>query len=104
MQKDVYYARVRNYDSALQAALFPDDVPQSVYDNLIKEVRRHLPALYRYYELRRRKMKLKQHYLPKILFRLDTLGHGMVKISSLKMQECADTLYSNTVTGLNGFG
>ena len=64
VQKDVYYARVRDYDSALQAALFPDDVPQSVYDNLIKEVRRHLPGLYRYYDLRRRKMKLKQlhHY------------------------------------------
>lgn len=32
---DVYYAKARGYDSALAAALFPDNVPQAVYDNLI---------------------------------------------------------------------
>lgn len=58
IQKDVYYARVRGYDSVLQQALFSDKVPQSVYDNLIASVRRNLPALYRYYDLRRRKMNL----------------------------------------------
>ena len=47
-----------------EASLFPDNVPVAVYDNLIAAVRRHLPALYRYYDLRRRKMKLKDihHY------------------------------------------
>ena len=36
----------------------------SVYDNLIKSVHANLPAVYRYYELRRQKMKLKDihHY------------------------------------------
>jgi oligoendopeptidase F len=56
----VYYAKARGYKSARAAALFPDNVPASVYDNLIAEVRRRLPALYRYFELRRRKMKLKE--------------------------------------------
>jgi oligoendopeptidase F len=62
--KDVYYARVRKYDSALDAALFPDNVPRSVYENLINSVRRHLPAVHHYYDVRRRKMRLKQihHY------------------------------------------
>ena len=59
IQKDVYYARARGYDSCLQSALFSDDVPQSVYDNLIASVRKSLPAVYRYYDLRRRKMKLR---------------------------------------------
>ncbi|MGI9518140.1 MAG: M3 family metallopeptidase, partial [Pirellulaceae bacterium] len=58
IQKDVYYARVRGYDSCLQSALFADNVPQSVYDNLISTVRNHLPTLYRFYDLRRRKMGL----------------------------------------------
>jgi oligoendopeptidase F len=58
IQRDVYYARARNYPSALEAALFDDDVPVAVYDNLIGTVRRHLESLYRYYDLRRRKMKL----------------------------------------------
>lgn len=64
IQRDVYYAKARNYPSALASALFPDNVPQSVYDNLIASVRRNLPAVHRYYDLRRRKMKLKdiRHY------------------------------------------
>ena len=59
VQRDVYYAKARNYKSAREAALFADNVPLSVYDNLIESVHSNLPALYRYYELRRRKMKLK---------------------------------------------
>jgi len=55
---DIYYAKARNYPNALEAALFPDHVPVTVYDNLIASVHRHLPALYRYYDVRRRKMGL----------------------------------------------
>ncbi len=56
--KDIYYAKARNYDSALSAALFPDNAPQAVYDNLIAAVRKNLPAVHRYLDVRRRKMKL----------------------------------------------
>lgn len=59
IHKDVYYSKVRNFKSSLDAALFPDNVPQSVYDNLIAAVHEHLPAVHRYYDVRRRKMKLK---------------------------------------------
>jgi len=64
MQRDVYYAQARNHPSALEAALFPDRVPVAVYENLIASVHRHLPALYHYYDVRRRKMRLRQihHY------------------------------------------
>ncbi len=58
VQKDVYYARVRGYENCLEQALFADKVPLSVYDNLIATVRKHLPTLYRFYDLRRRKMNL----------------------------------------------
>jgi len=60
IQRDVFYARARSFGSSREAALFPDNVPVKVYDNLIASVHRHLPSLYRYYELRRRKMKLKR--------------------------------------------
>lgn len=64
VQKDVYYAKARSYPSALEASLFHDNVPVSVYDNLIAAVRAKLPALYNYFELRRKKMRLKDihHY------------------------------------------
>jgi oligoendopeptidase F len=60
---DIYYARARNYPSALEAALFPDQVPVTVYDNLLNSVHRHLPALCHYYDVRRRKMRLKEIHL-----------------------------------------
>jgi len=64
IHRDVYYARARGYDSALHSALFSDNLPASVYDQLIESVRNYLPALHRYYEVRRRKMKLRKihHY------------------------------------------
>lgn len=64
IHKDVYHAKVRGFTSSLAAALFPDNVPQTVYDNLIAAVRKHLPAVHRYYDVRRRKMKLRDihHY------------------------------------------
>ena len=64
IQRDVYYAQARNHKSALEAALFPDRMPVRVYENLIASVRRHLPAVHRYYEVRRRKMRLREihHY------------------------------------------
>ncbi len=58
VQRDVYYARARSFSSAREASLFSDNVPVTVYDNLIDSVHRHLPAVHKYYELRRRKMKL----------------------------------------------
>src|ERR1700716_4143726 len=64
VKADVFRARARNYSSALESALFPDDVPASVYDGLIKSVRANLAPLFRYFELRRRVLSLKElhHY------------------------------------------
>jgi oligoendopeptidase F len=58
IKADVFHARARNYPSAREAALFPDDMPASVYDNLIATVRANLPALHRYYDVRRRLLGL----------------------------------------------
>ncbi len=64
IQRDVYYARARGYATARDAELFSDHVPGTVYDNLIDAVHSQLPVLYRYLELRRRKMRLRDihHY------------------------------------------
>jgi oligoendopeptidase F len=64
VRTDVFYARARHFPSAREAALFNDDVPVSIYDNLISTVRAHLDPLFRYLELRRRILKLDEihHY------------------------------------------
>ncbi len=64
VKADVFSARARNYQSALEAALFQDDVPVNVYENLVSAVHAHLEPLYRYYELRRKVLNLVEihHY------------------------------------------
>jgi len=61
---DVFIARARNYPSAIEAALFADDVPLSVYDSLIETVHENLEPLYRYFEVRRKALELEEihHY------------------------------------------
>ncbi|HEY0790834.1 MAG TPA: oligoendopeptidase F [Chthoniobacterales bacterium] len=58
VRADVFYAKVRHYPSARAASLFADNIPLSVYDNLIGTVRRNLPALHDYYDLRQQALGL----------------------------------------------
>jgi oligoendopeptidase F len=64
IHRDIYYARAKNFESARDAALFGEHIPPIVYDNLLHTVHEHLPSLYRYFDLRRRKMELERlhHY------------------------------------------
>src|SRR3989475_1223434 len=64
VKADVFRARARHYSSALEAALFPDDVPVAVYDGLVASVRNNLDPLFRYFDLRRRALGLGElhHY------------------------------------------
>ena len=63
-ERDAYAAKVRRYPSAVEAALFADNVPIAVYDQLIAAVHAHLPAVHRYYDLRKRILGLDEihHY------------------------------------------
>lgn len=54
VKKDVFYARVRHYDSALAMALSDDNVPTGVYENLLQTVNAHLPLLHRYVDIRKK--------------------------------------------------
>lgn len=56
---DLFQARVRRYRSALEAALDPDNLPVTFYDSLLASVHRHLPALHRYTELKKKVLNLK---------------------------------------------
>ena len=53
VKRDLFYARVRNFASCRDAALFADNVPGAVYDNLVRTVRSGTPPLFHYLDLRR---------------------------------------------------
>ncbi|MBX5436342.1 MAG: oligoendopeptidase F [Alicyclobacillaceae bacterium] len=63
VKKDVVNARVRRFESARQQALDADNVPLSVYDNLIAAVHEALPALHKYLRLRKRVLGLPELHM-----------------------------------------
>jgi oligoendopeptidase F len=58
VQRDVFYAKVRNHAGARDSSLFQDNVPAGVYDSLIAAVHKHLPTNHRYLALRKRALKI----------------------------------------------
>ena len=55
---DMFTAKARHYDSALQGALDGSNLPEAVYRSLIAETNRGLPVLHRYFALRQRMLGL----------------------------------------------
>ena len=53
-----FRADARKYDSTLQAALFGNNVPESVYLNLVEAVHQNLDKMHRYVGLRKKLLKL----------------------------------------------
>ena len=58
VKSDNFYTRVRGYSSACEKALFGNNAPVSVYDELINSVHAGLPTMRRYLDLRRRVLGL----------------------------------------------
>ena len=56
-----FHARSRGYATTLDAALFGNDIPRSVVDNLIEATRAGVGPLQRYHRLRRRALKLDRY-------------------------------------------
>jgi len=60
---DIFYAKARKYPSSLAAAISGNNIPEGVYRTLVAEANKGLPQLHRYFDLRRRMLKLPDiHY------------------------------------------
>lgn len=53
VKKDNFYAKVRNYESARQKALDANNIPETVYDQLVEAINERLPLLHEYTSLRK---------------------------------------------------
>ncbi len=54
VKRDIFYARARNYDSALEAALDSDNIPLTVYNNVINTINQNLEPMHHYIGMRKR--------------------------------------------------
>ncbi|KMP10644.1 oligoendopeptidase F [Candidatus Nitromaritima sp. SCGC AAA799-C22] len=58
IKKDIFYARAKKYKSVREQALFSENIPVEVYDNLITAVHENLAPLRKYFALRKRILNL----------------------------------------------
>jgi oligoendopeptidase F len=58
VRANVINARMRGFNSAVEAALAPNDIPVAVYHNLVTTVQANLPKIHRYMDIRKRMMHL----------------------------------------------
>ena len=63
VKADCFMAKARGFDTCRSAALFPDQVPERVYDNLIQAVHGGLDALAAYLDEKRNALHVKQLHL-----------------------------------------
>ena len=63
VKSDNVHAKVRNFDSARQSALSSNNIPESVYDNLVEAVNEKLPLLHRYVELRKKVLEIDELHM-----------------------------------------
>ncbi|MDD5945707.1 MAG: oligoendopeptidase F [Clostridia bacterium] len=63
VKKDIFYANARKYNSALEMALEDDNIPVSVYDNLIDAVHEALPLMHRYVALRKKLLGVEELHM-----------------------------------------
>ncbi len=63
VNSNVVIANLKNYDSAIKASLYADNVTTDIYDNLIKTVNNNLDTLFKYYSLRKDVLGLTELHL-----------------------------------------
>ena len=63
VETNVVTAKIRNYDSAIKASLYQDNIDESVYNNLIKVVNNNLDVLYKYYDVKKNILNLDELHM-----------------------------------------
>ncbi len=56
-------AKIKNFNSSIEASLYSDNIDVSVYNKLIETVNKNLPVLYKYYDLKKEMLKLDELHL-----------------------------------------
>ena len=63
VKSEIFYAKMRKYESALQGSLFADNISVDVYENLIKSVSENIAALDKYIDLKKKFLGLDEIHM-----------------------------------------
>ncbi len=63
IKSEIFYAKIRKYESALKASLFQDDISTDVYNNLIAAVDENLDTLNKYVDIKKKLLGLDEIHM-----------------------------------------
>jgi len=63
IKEEVSIARIKKYDSAMDASMYRDELDRSIYNNLVITVNERMDVLHRYYDLKKRVLNLDELHL-----------------------------------------
>jgi oligoendopeptidase F len=63
LKKDLFYSKARRFSATREQALFDENIPAAVYDNLVLTVRDNLAPLHKYLALRKRILGLDELHI-----------------------------------------
>lgn len=60
IKSHVFYSKAKNFNSCMEAALYPNYIPEKVYTNLIQITKNYLPSIHEYFKLKQSFLKLEK--------------------------------------------
>lgn len=63
LKKNIFNARIRNFASSREASLSANNIPLTVYDNLINAIHNNLDSMYKYMNIRKRALNLDELHM-----------------------------------------
>ncbi|WP_022749351.1 oligoendopeptidase F [Lachnobacterium bovis] len=63
LKQENFYSKIRKYPSSRAMELDKSEIPESVYDNLIETVHKHLPSLHRYMKDRKKNLNVDELHM-----------------------------------------
>lgn len=107
VKKDIFYARARQYPSAIAASLDGDNVAVEVYDRLIEAVHNNMEPMYRYMKIRKEQLgvddlRMYDIYTPLVKDYKVNIPYEEAQQSMLKaLQPLGEEYLENVKKGLN---
>ncbi len=95
VKKDWFYAQLRHFPTCVEAELFGNEIPLSVYDNLVSTIHESLPILNDYLAVRKNALKLDELHMYDLYCPI---------IDSFDMDMPYDQAYETVVKGLQPMG
>ena len=63
IKENITISKIKKYNSVIEWCLYPDEVDESIYNNLIKTVKDNLDILFKYYDLKKQLLSVDELHL-----------------------------------------